>query len=651
MKKLLSAATSLCMAASFLSVLPATVSAADSTKTLSIKSYAQSGSAYASQGGNVTISADDIAAGDVKVPCAVYLTEDTADCQTLAIPITINSSNSDVKNVKFDLIDPSKPYFSETQTITSAKGETIKTKNAVVFAAGLDEMDDYAPTGINNLTVAPNQEAAGAKNYYIGYGQTFPRGYSWTGSKSDDYPVFVFDVTFPKGTAAGDYTIDFCNYEKDAKKNPALMIETEDGRYANLNDLSNLKLNPMKITVGSGNSQPSDSDIVLDFGSYTANAGDKVNVEVKLKSGGDKAVGSYDVKFKLDSPLELSAFGSSSAAYGNAAIESNKPTVQASFICLDQNSDPLKGTEGENVFKFAVTIPAGTPDGVYNVGIASAEIFKGGKNSDKWTYSTVGGTINVGNVSTTSTTSSVTTTTTTTLPNGDADIVLDLGSYDNVQPGDKVNVNVILKSGATKEVGSYDVKFKLDAPLELTAFGSSSPAYGNAAVESNKNDLKASFISLDTNSDPVKGTEGEVVFKFAVTVPSNATSGQYHIGIASAEIYKSGKNSDMWTYSTVNGIINVTGGDKPMIGDLNKDGKIDARDASLTLAFVADITNDPSKVTDTDMWVDDVNRDGKITPVDASIILRYYADLQADFTGSFTDYLVQVIKVDSSKLQ
>ncbi len=499
MKKLLSAATSLCMAASLLSVLPATVSAADSTKALTIGAYAQSGSAYASQGSNVIISADDIAAGDVKVPCAVYLSEGTADCETLAIPITINSSNSDVKNVKFDLIDPTKPYFSENKTVTSAKGETLTTKNAIVFAAGLDEMGDYAPTGITNLTIAENQESAGAKNYYIGYGQTFPRGYSWTGSKSDDYPVFVFDVTFPKGTSAGDYTIDFCNYEKDAKKNPALLLEAESGRYANLNDLSNLKLNPMKITVGGGNTQPSTGDIVLDFGSYTANAGEKVNVEVKLKSGADKEVGSYDVKFKLDAPLELTAFGSSSAAYGGAAVESNN--------------------------------------------------------------------------------------------------------------------------------------------------------YGGAAVESNKETCQASFICLDQNSDPLKGTEGEAVFKFAVTVPSNATSGQYHIGIASAEIFKGGKNSDMWTYSTVNGIINVTGGAKPMIGDLNRDGKVDARDASLTLAFVADITNDPSKVTDTDMWVDDVNRDGKITPVDASIILRYYADLQADFTGSFTDYLVQVIKVDSSKLQ
>ena len=436
MKKFISAVTALAMTATMASVAAPVSFAADATKTLTIASYAQSGSEYAAQGSNVTIDADAIAAGDVVVPCAVYLSEDTADLQTIAIPITIDSANADVKNVTFTLADPKNAYFSEAKTITTAKGETIKTKNAVVFAAGLDEMGDYAPTGITNLTVDSKQESAGTDNYYIGFGQTFPRGYSWTGSKSDEYPVFVFDVKFPQGTAAGDYKIKFCNYEKDDKKNPALMLETEAARYANLNSLSNLSLNEMTITVGGG-AQPgsstttttttttttvttsstskvdSDADIVLDFGNYTGEKGGKVTVEVKLQSGADNVVGSYDVKFKLDSPLSIAAFGGSTAAYDNATVESNKETLQASFISLS-NGDPIKGTAGENVFKFSVQVPDDCADGVYNVGIDSAEIFKGGKNSDKWTYATVNGKITVGNPDPGSSTTTSTTTTTTT---------------------------------------------------------------------------------------------------------------------------------------------------------------------------------------------------------------------------------------------
>jgi len=219
MKKLISAATSLAMITSLAaSVMPAAVaSAADAKKSLTIASYAQSGSQYANQGSSIKISEADIAAGDVKVPCAVYLSEATNDTQTMSIPITINSDQADVKNVKFELIDPNKDYFDSPQ-------KPFDVKNAVVFASEYDELDGYLPSGTTQLTCEPQQVAAGASNYYIGFGQLFPRGYSWTGDKSDDYPVFVFDVTFPKGTAAGDYTIDFCDYIKDDKGNPALLL-------------------------------------------------------------------------------------------------------------------------------------------------------------------------------------------------------------------------------------------------------------------------------------------------------------------------------------------------------------------------------------------------------------------------------------------
>ena len=318
------------------------------------------------------------------------------------------------------------------------------------------------------------------------------------------------------------------------------------------------------VSIGEVNNVPanrsaavSNGDIVLDFGTYeNVKAGDKVTVEVKLKSGADNAVGSYDVKFKLDSPLTIAAFGGSSAAYGNATVEKNTETLQASFICLE-NGDPVKGTQDENVFKFSVQVPEGTADGIYTVGLASAEIYKGGKNSDMWTYSVEGGTIKVGNPSpdTSTTTTTVTTTSTTTTAPADKDIVLDFGNY-TAAKGEKVTVNVVLAKGGSNDVGSYDVKFKLDSPLTITAFGGSSAAYGNATVEKNAETLQASFICLE-NGDPIKGTEGENVFKFSVQVPEDCADGVYNVGLASAEIYKGGKNSDMWTYAAINGNITV----------------------------------------------------------------------------------------------
>ena len=142
MKKFISAVTSLAMTATMASVAaPAAINAADSTKTLTIGAYAQSGSAYASQGSAVTISAADIAAGDVKVPCAVYLTEASNDTQTMAIPLTVSSASADVAKVKFDLIDPAKDYFDTAQ-------KPYDVKNAVVFASEYVDLDGYLPTGI-----------------------------------------------------------------------------------------------------------------------------------------------------------------------------------------------------------------------------------------------------------------------------------------------------------------------------------------------------------------------------------------------------------------------------------------------------------------------------------------------------------------------
>ena len=60
MKKLVSAVTSLCMAATMIgSVVPAVTSAADAKKGFSIKAYADSDSKYASEGSKVTVSKEN----------------------------------------------------------------------------------------------------------------------------------------------------------------------------------------------------------------------------------------------------------------------------------------------------------------------------------------------------------------------------------------------------------------------------------------------------------------------------------------------------------------------------------------------------------------------------------------------------------------
>jgi plastocyanin len=400
------------------------------------------------------------------------------------------------------------------------------------------------------------------------------------------------------------------------------------------------------VPVGNG-------DIVFDFGSYEAKPGDTVTVDVKLASG-SVAVASMDVKYKLDSPLTITNFGKKSEAYNNAAVESNTSTNQQSFISLD-GSEPIVGTVGSSVFKFVVTVPENCADGTYSIDFANCEIYKSGANSEMWTYAATPATIKVsGNGSTTSstTTSTTTTTTTTTAPTGNGDIVFDFGTYE-AKPGDTVTVDVKLASGNVA-VASMDVEYKVDSPLTITNFGKKSEAYGNAAVESNPDTNQQSFISLN-GSEPIVGTVGSSVFRFVITVPENVVNGTYNIGFKNCEIYKSGANSEMWTWDAIGGTITVDGGkDRPKysgVGDRDRNKKVTAIDASLILAYVADINAGTATVTEEDLWICDVNRDGKITSVDSSIILCYYADIAAGYEGTFVDYLVEKIGVERSSVE
>ena len=71
MKKFISAVTSLAMTVTMASSIAPSVSAADASKGFAIKAYAEAGSKYDAMGSKVTVSKDDIAAGDVVVPVAV----------------------------------------------------------------------------------------------------------------------------------------------------------------------------------------------------------------------------------------------------------------------------------------------------------------------------------------------------------------------------------------------------------------------------------------------------------------------------------------------------------------------------------------------------------------------------------------------------
>ena len=641
MKKFISAVTSLCMAATMVSVAVPSVSAADASKGFAIKTYAESGSKYAASGSNVTISAADIAAGDVVVPCAVYLDEATADSQALSVQLTVNSSN-DVSGVKFDLFNPTDNYFSADQTFTLADGSSFSTKRALCFAGSYDDFDGYLPAGTWQSACEPSQSKAGTDNYYIGYSWT-NGGYSykWLGNKSDDHPLFVFNVTIPKGAAAGDYTIDYCDYNTDStgkNDNPSCMVET-DSRYTS--KLGNLKLDTMKITVEGSSSnpttttttkpvttttttkpvtppvEPSDADFVFDFGNHTAKAGDTLTIPV-LVHGGSNPVTSMDVIFKIDSPLTISRIGGSTPAYGSSTVTSNMDIYAASFMSLDSSGEGLVAEDGATVFNLQVKIPADCADGTYKIGFDSkCEIYKD-NTSFNYSTSVKNGSIVVGNGS-----SDPGTTTTTTKPvtppvePSDADFVFDFGNH-TAKAGDTLTIPVLVHGGSNP-VTSMDVIFKIDSPLTISRIGGSTPAYGSSTVTSNMDIYAASFMSLDSSGEGLVAEDGATVFNLQVKIPADCADGTYKIGFDSkCEIYK---DNTSFNYSTAveNGNIVVGNGTEP--------GSTTTTTKPVTTSTTTTTTPITPPVDDkyTPDW-GDANCDGTVNVADVVVLNKWLND-------------------------
>ena len=237
MKKSVSLLTSLCLAvtSAAAAITPAVSSADDSRKGFSISTYRDSDSIYSALGNTVTIPTSYVNEGDVVIPCALYYTEQTNDTQTISVQLTINSEDGDPKSPTFTLYSPTASYFAEAKTFSTALGDAT-TNKYVSFAGKVTKRGTFSPTGTTFPVCEEKMLSASTTNYYIGYSWFCVDGYNWAGYTSDQYPLFVFDVTFPQGTAPGTYTIDYCNYntnQSGSTINPSCLVEYAGGRYSN----------------------------------------------------------------------------------------------------------------------------------------------------------------------------------------------------------------------------------------------------------------------------------------------------------------------------------------------------------------------------------------------------------------------------------
>ena len=254
MKKFISSLTSLCMSVSLtagaLSAFStsAAVDGVEIQKTLKFLAGDE-------KAANYTISAEEIAAGDVTITVGMYLEETVADTGSITARWQLGEC-ADSSAIKMsNLVDLCTAQTEETTyTIKNAdfpNGKEVTTTNRLFFSGTVKRSGEYTPVG---SCAASAMEITDSYGYIIWLGaQKTP----WLGETSDAYPVTEFDVTIAQNAAPGEYHIDFESRNSDAaeaagKQQSTTQIGYNDtSRTGGLDDLfmGGLGLEGITITV------------------------------------------------------------------------------------------------------------------------------------------------------------------------------------------------------------------------------------------------------------------------------------------------------------------------------------------------------------------------------------------------------------------
>ncbi len=504
MKKLISAAASLAMAASMVSsAVPFMTGAADS-KGLELRTYLDADGKEVSS----EISADAISAGDVTIPVGLFLTEGANDSQTISAQWTVKSSDGDASNtyVTFKKHKVGSDYFKEAKDVTLADGSKGKTTSLIGFAGKIvndDEDGDYFSSSVAGQEFALGSSAsANTPNAFASLAYTGPTSgsYKWSGSKSDDYPVYVVDVIFAKGTPAGTYTIDFCDYAPDADypDNLSNMIETAGGK---LTSKSGLTLKSLDITVGgasagttvsttadttqtttqttttqtAGTTTPSDSEIdekfIITPADVEAAPGQTVRVAINCENGSNRKAAQF-VAQVIDANLPIKGATATMEKVKCSAVEGGceYKLIGDTWYCDTLDSgEPQEINTSKAVATFDITIPADAEPGEYEWKLDRFHVVESGYDGIEFDavlktgkITVIGDGTSTSSETATTTTSEATTTateTTTTASAGQTTVTPGTKLYGDTNCDGKVNIaDVVVLNKYLNDASSYDMK-------------------------------------------------------------------------------------------------------------------------------------------------------------------------------------------------
>ncbi len=258
MKKVISAASSMAMVASLVgSAIPFSTVAAEASKGLELRAFVDKDNKAVS----TTISAADIAAGDVTIPVGIYYLEKTKDTKSIRASFGITSKDGDASKVVFGYgsdhraYNPGDEYFNSPVPV-KVGGSEYSTTGIVAFSGAMESSRDgdlFIGSGTYQTSLDTKQNSQKWDTAWgsLIWAQPVQGGYEWSGETSDAFPGYVFDCTFPKGTPAGTYTIEFVNMVPDTNYPNvwSTMIESSEGGLVYTKDAGNLTCKGLTITI------------------------------------------------------------------------------------------------------------------------------------------------------------------------------------------------------------------------------------------------------------------------------------------------------------------------------------------------------------------------------------------------------------------
>ena len=505
MKKLISAAASLAMAASMVSsAVPFITGAADASKGFELRAYVDKNGKEVS----TTVSADAIKAGAVTVPVGVFLTENTPDCDSLTAQFTVKSADGNASNdyVTFKKHQAGDEYFAEAQSVTLADGSSGSTASLIGFAGTIvnDEYDGdfFKPSVKGSAFAEPSSKSAKTDNAFGSFAMTAPgdgKGYKWSGAKSDSYPVYVVDVVFAQNTPAGTYSIEFCDYVPEAEHpdNYSCMIESPAGKMTTKSGGLTLKNLEIKVegdstpqvttttttintpdttttttvaTSDPGTQSEVDAKFIVKPKDAEVNAGEDVTIDILCENGSNRKVAQFIAQV-IDENLPVKGATATmkstkcSAVGGTHIYEELNGTWYCDTL---EDGEPQEINTDRPVARYTLSIPADAVSGEYEWKLDRFHVVENGYDAIEFDANLQTGKLKVNGTSETTTTQTPDTTTTTTTTKTDTPDTTTTTTTTKA-PGDvvygdtncdgKVNIaDVVVLNKWLNDAASYDMK-------------------------------------------------------------------------------------------------------------------------------------------------------------------------------------------------